>query len=309
MVVMKKFKIAITGLNGVLGANILHSIPKKLKKNSVIIDLYRSTKKNNEDDSIKLKHVHLDLMQIEKISNILETINPDFIIHLAAITHIDNCEAEVDQGNQSVSWKTNVGATKEIVAFCEKNSTHLIFLSTECIFSGLSQKKYTEKSKPNPKNWYGKTKAQAEELIQVAKNPWTIIRAVIAYDTSEKLNTIFSAIKTSFKKNKPFFAVHDQKFTPTYIPDIHKVIWNSIINRHTGILHVAPRKATTPYEFAIAIGKHFGYDLSLVKKQSMEKYFGLRRSKLRLKNACLDIQHSSNILHFIPRAVEQVLQS
>ncbi len=237
---MEKIKIAITGLHGVLGSKLLQALPPDLKDNCVIYDLYHTTKKTSYLNGLPIRHTKLDLMNAESIVSTLRKIRPEVIIHLAAITHIDRCELEANNKNNSKSWLINVEATKKIVSFCKKGNTHLVFLSTECIFDGESDS-FAENSKPNPKNWYGITKTSAEAAVKNSKNPWTIIRAVIAYDTSIQSKTIFSAIKNAFEKNKDFFAVSDQKFTPSYIPDIHRAIWNVVLYKHLGLIHISPQ--------------------------------------------------------------------
>lgn len=305
---MKKV-IAITGLNGVLGKKLLESLPSSFKKEYEFIDLYHSKRISISDPNISISHQKIDLNEKLTIIKILAKINPSVIIHLAAVTHIDKCEKDKKNGKNGLVWQINVTATKKIVEFCKKNNVHLIYLSTECVFDGKSKKSYLEKSKTNPINWYGNTKAHAEQIIMESNIAWTIIRSVIAYDLDESVPSIFSSINNSFKKNTHFSVVSDQKFTPTFIPDIYKSIWRVIKNNQLGIFHITPPNSITPYQFAIAIGKHFGYDLSLVRKQRMIEYMGVDSAKLRLKNASLDSKASAQSLKFKPKNILDALKN
>ncbi len=305
---MKKV-IAITGLSGVLGKKLLESLPSSFKKEYEFIDLYHSKRISISDPNISISHQKIDLNEKLTITQILAKINPSVIIHLAAVTHIDKCEKDKNNGKNGLVWQINVTATKKIVEFCKKNNVHLIYLSTECVFDGKSKKSYLEKSKTNPINWYGNTKAHAEQIIMESNIAWTIIRSVIAYDLDESVPSIFSAINNSFKKNTHFSVVSDQKFTPTFIPDIYKSIWRVIKNNQLGIFHITPPNSITPYQFAIAIGKHFGYDLSLVRKQRMIEYMGVDSAKLRLKNASLDSKASAQSLKFKPKNILDALKN
>ena len=304
---MKKI-IAITGLHGTIGKKIFDSLNEDFKKEYLFVDLFHSNENNFFDKSIHLQKEKFDLFDTKEIVNTLKKINPTHIIHMAAITHIDKCQEDAGLKKKSRSWIINVSATEEIVKYCQIAHAHLIFISTECVFDGESNKKYLEESPTNPKNWYGYTKSEAEKIITNSSIDWTIIRGVIAYDISQEVETIFSAIKKSFMRKKEFFVVSDQKFTPSYIPDIHKTIWEVVKNKHTGIFHVTPKKSLTPYQFAIDIGKYFSYDLSLVKKQKMKDYFGLEKAKLRLKNATLSSIYSSKVLKIVPKTIVQVLE-
>src|SRR3990167_7390806 len=122
--------IAITGLNGVIGKILGEEIPAT----DQIVDLYHSKKYSGH--AKVYKHLKLDLLKKDKISNVLKKVKPDVIIHLAAITHIDRCEKDKKNGKNGEVWKVNVEGTAEIAKYCAKHKIQLIFLSTECVFDG-----------------------------------------------------------------------------------------------------------------------------------------------------------------------------
>ncbi|MDG7002019.1 MAG: sugar nucleotide-binding protein, partial [Nitrososphaerota archaeon] len=70
-----------------------------------------------------------------------------------------------------LAWKVNVVGTENVVRACEESDSHplLIHASTPCIFSG-NEGLYSEESKPNPKNYYGITKAEAERMALAYSN-------------------------------------------------------------------------------------------------------------------------------------------
>ena len=80
-------KIAITGMSGVIGGKLAKEL-----RGDKIIDLYH-TKKYKGIAKIT-KHLYFDLQETSKIQETLKLANPDVIIHLAAITHIDRCEKD-----------------------------------------------------------------------------------------------------------------------------------------------------------------------------------------------------------------------
>lgn len=295
-------KIVITGLNSVIGADLLEN---KYFKNFQIIDFYHHHKaKNNHPNLI---HVGCNLMDAENIYQLLSKYRPDFIIHMGAITHIDDCQTDKANGKNGHVWQVNVSGTKSISNYSKENSIPLIFLSTECVFSG-DKTYYTEDDDVGPKNWYGETKAQAEKILK-NNSLATIIRGVIAYDFDLGKKTILSALLRSLKKKKEFYVVNDQFFTPTYIPDIHQAIVKIMQNGLTGIFHVTSPQTLTPFEFAKLVAGYFGEDTDLIKGQSMMRFFEKKRAKLRLINACLNCETSSNKLGFIPKSPENILKS
>lgn len=293
-------KIAITGLNGVIGK----ILAEELSKNTQIIDLFHTKKYSGR--AIIQKHIKLDLLKKDKISKILQKADPDVIIHLAAITHIDRCEKDKKNGKKGKVWRTNVEGACEIAKFCAKNKIHMIFLSTECVFNG-KQKYYAESAKKNPINWYGATKSEAEDLVMRSGASVTIIRSVVAYHKNDENKTIYGKILNELKSGKSVLAVSDQLFTPTHTYDIVTAISKVIKKKLFGIYHVAPKKSLSPYDLAKLIAKRNKYPQSLVKKTTLRSFYGPEKTALRLRNSSLSSQKSNRIFKFIPKSPEQVL--
>jgi len=293
-------KIAITGLSGVIG----QVLSKRLSPQARIIDLYHTQKYSGK---VKIyKHVKLDLLNLKKISSTLKLLKPDVIVHMAAITHIDTCEKDKKFGQEGRVWKTNVDATYEIAKFCARNNTHMIFLSTECVFDG-KEKIFYENSKKNPINWYGKTKNQAEDLLIKSHASSTILRSVVAYHQHDSGKTIYGKILKELKSKKKIKAVGDQFFTPTHTEDIAQAIIRIIDKQQKGIYHVAPNKNLTPYDFAVMIAKKNNFSPSSVEKKTLRSFYDPYRAQLRLRYACLSSEISNKILKFTPSTPEEVL--
>lgn len=293
-------KVAVTGLNGVIGKILAEEIPSNLE----IIDLFHRTKYSGK---AKIhKHIKLDLLNKKRISKILEEINPDIIVHLAAITHIDTCEKDRERGKKGIVWKTNVKGTGEIAKFCAKNKIHLIFLSTECVFDG-KRKYFSENSKKNPINWYGSTKSEAEELMLSSGAPVSIIRSVVAYHKNDNGKTIYGKILSRLRADKDVWVVSDQLFTPTYTYDIVQAINQVIKNKQLGIFHVAPGKSLSPYDLALIIARRNRYSHKRIKKTTLEALYGEERAALRLRNASLSGENSNRILKLTPASPGKAL--
>jgi dTDP-4-dehydrorhamnose reductase len=290
-------KIAVTGLSGLLGRSLLRS----WNPDDVLIDLYHTT----PAVSTSSLRAHLDLTQRSTIQSTLERVQPDMIVHMAAMTHIDACERDKEHGKHGIVWQINVEASKEIGNYAAVHNVHLLLLSTECIFDG-TQESYKEQSEKHPKNWYGQTKSAAEDVLLSLGLELSILRSVVAYHPTEPA-TIFGKIVSSYQEGKRFPVVSDQYFTPTYVEDITAAIQTIIKRRLLGIFHVAPSDHLTPQSFALEIGKHFGYDTSLVQPQTLLEYFGNERASLRLKHACLDATASQKTIQRNAQTVKEVL--
>ena len=291
-------KIAVTRLSGVVGKEFV----KELVKEFSVYDLYHTTPTKTK--SKKIVNCKLDLTNLPKISKVLGEISPDIILHLAAITHIDRCEEDKLNGKNGIVWKVNVDATKEISKYAQKRKKKLVFFSTECVFDGV-RRSNRENDTPNPKNWYGTTKREAENAVILSRNS-TIIRSVIAYKENDEGKTLLGAILNQLKTGSKFSMVNDQMTNPTYIQDIVNGTVKAIKKDVSGILHIVTDTRITPYNFALKVAKHFGYDSKTIEGKSLLKYLGKKRAKTRLKNSCLNGRKSSQTLNFTPMTVDEV---
>src|SRR5687768_15549199 len=112
----------------------------------------------------------LDLTDIGAIKEFWKRNRPKLVIHCAAMSKAAAC-----QKNPQLAHQVNVETTRTL---CELAADiPLMFFSTDLVFDG-SKGNYTEADAVNPLTVYGKTKAQAEQIV--LQNPrHTVIRAAL----------------------------------------------------------------------------------------------------------------------------------
>ncbi|HAV15431.1 MAG TPA: hypothetical protein DCX25_03810 [Candidatus Pacebacteria bacterium] len=290
--------IAVTGFSGLLG----RTLQDCWHGDDIFVDMYH----RHPTDKQHIQHISLDLLDQKNIVQTLRQVHPDVIIHMAAMTHIDACELDKQQGKAGAVWKINVDATRAIGTYAAETGAHVVYLSTECVFDG-EKDMYKEHEEKHPKNWYGETKSEGENALLSLGIDLSIIRSVIAYRPMDS-TTVFGKIVDAYKKGIKFPAVSNQFFMPTHAEDIISAIEHITHNHLFGTFHIVPPEHITPLSFALEIGTHFGYDTSLVYGQTLEEYFGIERAKLRLKHACLDAALSQKVLGKSARIVREVLR-
>jgi UDP-glucose 4-epimerase len=151
-------KILITGGSGFIGSCLYFILKKKFKVLSI-------------DKRVKYFFVsNLNLLDFKKIDFLLKNEKPDFIIHLAAQSLVD------ETINKEKYYANNVLATKNLIYSMKKNNlNNLIFSSTAAVYK-FSNKKLSEKSIINPKSRYAKTKLECEKIIKNSKLNSVILR-------------------------------------------------------------------------------------------------------------------------------------
>ena len=253
-------KIFITGANGLLGQNLI----KKLVENNEhhTIASGRGEARVNIPEGKKYLYVPLDITNGIDVLDKITLHKPDVIIHTAAITQIDDCEAD-----KIGSWNTNVTATRFLISAAADVNARLIYISTDFVFDGLNGP-YIETDLPAPINYYGSTKVAAEKSVIDSNLNWCIIRTVLVYGnilTGNRSN-IISWVQQNLKEGKKISVVTDQWRTPTYVNDLVDGILLALDKNASGIYHISGAEMLTPYEIATATAKYLGLDETLIEK-------------------------------------------
>jgi dTDP-4-dehydrorhamnose reductase len=202
-------KILVTGSSGKLGIEIAKVFPR----------------------SARPLRRELDVTDAAGVEKYVTSLEPNIVIHAAAMTSVRDCEA-----NQSMAWKTNVVGTSNFVRACEKlaRSPYFVYISTACVFRG-DRGDYVETDTPYPKNFYALTKLIAEQLV-------------LASHLNKKL-----VVRTNFvaREKWPHARAFSDRFGTYLFSDDVAVALNEVIqNRMTGIVHVAGERRMSMYELA-----------------------------------------------------------
>jgi len=280
-------KIIITGSNGLLGQKLVKLL--SAKESYEVHALSRG--ENRLIDKTGYTYYSIDLTRKDKLTDLVEMIQPHYIIHTAAMTNVDTCEL-----NQQECDLINIDAVKTIVDLCKSNNIHLIHISTDFIFDGKKGANYNEEDQPKPVNYYGLSKLKSEEIILKAKIPYTILRTILVYgvvDRNDRSNIVLW-VKDSLENKKAINLVTDQYRMPTYAEDLAEACLLSIENDALGIYNVSSYELLSIYEIALEIAKVFNLDksyinpiktsqLNLPAKRPFKTGFDLNKSVNQLK--------------------------
>lgn len=114
----------------------------------------------------------------------------DVVYHVAGIAHAD--VGSVTEEQKKLYYQVNTDLAVE-VAECAKKSgvKQFIFMSSMIVYSGCREKMITENTKPQPLNFYGDSKWQADQRIQELQNDRfnvVILRPPMIYGKGSKGN-------------------------------------------------------------------------------------------------------------------------
>lgn len=252
--------ILVTGSNGLLGQKITENI--RSSQHYHLIATSRGADRFPHQEGYR--YVSMDILDPENVRAVIEEYRPDAIIHTAAMTNVDTCQAE-----QKMAYALNVEAVKTLIACCEAYQVQLIHLSTDFIFDGAAGP-YDEQASPNPLSYYGQTKLAAEELVKQAACPWVIIRTILVYGIvgdMSRSNIVLWA-KGALEKGQPLNVVNDQWRMPTLAEDLAEACLLAVEKEAQGIYHISGKDMMSIVELVRNVAAYWNLNDSLVKEVS-----------------------------------------
>ena len=252
-------KILITGSNGLLGQNLVNIL-----LNETAHEIIATSKREPRSvlQNSRLHYYSLDITDGMAVNLLLEKLQPDTIIHCAALTQVDECEE-----NPIKAWEINVTATRFLVDAAKKINAFFIFLSTDFVFDGMNGP-YKEEDTVAPVSYYGSTKVAAEKAVEESGLPYAIVRTCLLYGNIlfGIRSNIITWVKENLEQGKKIKVVSDQWRTPTYIEDLAKAIVTIAEKKAQGLYHISGEAFLSPYQMAITTAGYLKLDASLIEK-------------------------------------------
>lgn len=285
-------KILITGASGQLGNSVLSQLYGKY-------ELLATDISSNNINTLNIPFAILDITDVEQIKSTLSNFYPNIIINLAAFTDVDACELDPD--------KAYLLNTKSVEMLLDNFAGQFIQISTDYVFDG-NNGPYNEDDKTNPISVYGKTKLEAEEVLQGLGKHWCILRTNVLFDYNH--SAIASFIKwviDSLKSHISIEVVDDQWNNPTWTQSLAEVI-ELVINKNVkGLYNYGGADYLCRFKFAQIIADIFELNKTLISPINTVKLNqtaprplkgGLKTGKIEKEFdiKCVELKYSLNMI-------------
>jgi dTDP-4-dehydrorhamnose reductase len=248
-------KVLVVGSNGLLGQKITELLLRG--------SMYEVTVTSVEPAPLRplqsAEYRTLDITSRKDVRAIVGQLVPDVIVNTAAMTNVDACEHE-----RELAWKINVEGVEHLIDAARKTGSRIIHVSTDYVFDGTSGP-YSENDRPEPLNYYGKTKLASENVLRTSDVPFMIARTIVLYGYAPGTRPNFALwLIDSLEKGLPVRVVDDQTGNPTLVDDLAYGIMAGIDLGRTGFYHIAGRDIVSRYEFARQLARVFGLNGGLI---------------------------------------------
>jgi len=261
-----KKRVLITGAGGMLGQAMYEYFSKKYIVKATDIDL-------NENWLS-----YLDVRDYKQYEKIIKAFKPDYILHLAALTSLEECEE-----NPLNAYNTNTLSVKHVAKLSKEYNAKLVYISSAGIFDGR-EKYYNDDDESNPINIYGVTKHFGEIMTKNFSNNYIIIRPgwMIGGGQQKDKKFVSYIIKQLTAGNTDIYAVDDKYGTPTYTHDVARNLDLLLKDNVKGkIYNMVCSGFVNRYDIAREIVKSLGYasvvQVHPVKSRYFENEFPVAR--------------------------------
>jgi dTDP-4-dehydrorhamnose reductase len=240
-------RVLVTGAKGQLGSDLLCELS------------------NRNIDAIGIDIDDLDITDAKATKEVIEKINADkkldAIIHCAAYTAVDAA-----QDNEALVTKINAYGTKNIAEVAKALDLSMMYISTDYVFDGEGERPWEPDDKRAPLNIYGMTKYKGELYVEELLEKYFIVR--ISWVFGLQGNNFIKTMLRLGKERGAVSVVNDQIGSPTYTPDLSRLLADMILTDKYGRYHATNEGLCSWYEFACEIFKQAKLDVKVTPVSS-----------------------------------------
>lgn len=287
MPLIKPTRILITGASGLLGLNL--ALTTAGRTSTEAAGPGYGDKDHRSDHRFEVygvTHHHplqnapfhvlqADLLERGALEWLLDTLQPDWVIHCAALANLDDCEVDPD-----LAHRLNAEIPSKLATLVAKGGARpstsgrrsttarakpiqLVHISTDAVFDG-ARGDYREEDPPNPLGAYARTKLAGERAVMAA-NPQAIVARVNLFGWSLMgRRSLAEFFFNNLSAGKRVMGFTDVYFCPLLANDLADVLVRMLEIGLSGLYHVVSREATSKYDFGLAVARRFGLDQGLI---------------------------------------------
>jgi dTDP-4-dehydrorhamnose reductase len=199
-----------------------------------------------------------DVTSLPALRAAIEAARPEWIVHLAAFTRVDDCEREAE-----LAFRVNgLGARNAALAAAGCGAA-VLAISTDYVFDGRGTRPYREYDPTAPLSVYGKSKWAGEEAVREVAPRHVIVRTSWLYGAGGA-NFVDSILRKA-RHGDELAVVDDQRGSPTWTRDLARALVRLVAAAEFGTFHCTNGGECTWHELAEHVVKRAGHDVPVAR--------------------------------------------
>ncbi len=236
-------RTVVTGASGMLGSAI-----------------HRELVERREPVEGWSRSVPVDLTETKEVDRILRASRPELIIHCAALTDADFCEA-----NQRVAWIVNGDIPGDLALTAKAIGARFIYISTDAVYDDDKPGRRREDERPNPKSVYAETKLEGEGRVLAVYPEALVVRTTMFGWTlptapRPKFAEQILAALTAGEPREPKPLWTDAIFSPLHVDMLGEILLDLAEMDVSGVLNVGSRHPVSKWDFGWQMAVIFDLD-------------------------------------------------
>lgn len=231
-------KIAVTGAGGMLAHALL---PALERAGHAVLPLRKSD---------------ADVTRLETLRAALEGFRPEWVIHLAAFTRVDDCEKQADH-----AFLVNAQGARNAALASLACGAGLLAISSDYVFDGAATRPYREYDATGPRSVYGASKWAGEQAVREVQPRHLIVRSAWLYGPGGP--NFVDTMLARARAGEALRVVDDQRGSPTFTHDLAAGLIRLVGSGQLGTFHCTNAGGCSWYELAAHAIRRAGLGVAL----------------------------------------------
>lgn len=199
--------------------------------------------------------LQVDLADSAVVARVFREHSITAVLHLAAEARTGLCEQRPD-----LAQSVNVVGLENLLqasAQTDKPLPYFLHVSTDMVFAG-NDAPYNEVAARDAVSVYGRSKVQAEELVEGYAGRWAIVRPALIYGApvGGRVSVLSPTVDAIRSGEGAFF--QDEIRTPVWVEDLINLFLLLLESEQVGIFNAGGRDRLSRYEFALKVAQRWG---------------------------------------------------
>ena len=267
-------KVFVTGVNGQLGHDVVNEL--SARGHTAIGSDLKPVYSGIADGTFvtRAPYISLDITREDAVFKAIDQVKPDALVHCAACTAGDAAEAP---DNRKTVFAVNEEGTRHIARASRAVHAKMVYISTDYVFDGTGTEPWqADCTDFAPQNVYGESKLAGEKAVRETLESYFIVRTAWVFGLNGK--NFVRTMVTLGKTHRQLRVVSDQIGTPTYTPDLARLLVDMVQTERFGTYHATNEGGFISWaDFATEIFRQTGQDVEVFPVTTAE--YGLSKAK------------------------------
>ncbi len=195
----------------------------------------------------------IDVTDTTRLERAVADFRPDAVLHLAAMTQVDDCETRPAE-----AYAVNAVGTRNVALLCRRHELDLAYVSTGSVFDGTKPTPYHEFDDPSPGSVYARSKWAGEVAVRELVGHHYVVRAGWMFGGGPDDKKFVAKMIDLARERDVLRAVDDKFGSPCSTRDISRRCLELLQTGRYGTYHAANEGMCSRYEMARAIVEFAG---------------------------------------------------